>query len=65
VSLLTERRQRAPWGLAGGGAGAAGRNTLVHPDGREEVVGGKDTREVDAGCSVRLETPGGGGWGAP
>ncbi len=33
VSLLTERRRRAPWGLAGGGAGATGRNLLRRADG--------------------------------
>jgi N-methylhydantoinase B len=60
VSLLTERRRHAPWGLAGGEGGARGRNYI---DG--ETVPAKVTREVDAGTTVRVETPGGGGYGDP
>ena len=60
VSLLTERRRHAPWGLAGGGDGDRGRNEI---DG--EAVPAKVTREVDAGTTVRVETPGGGGYGDP
>ncbi|MBX0286258.1 hydantoinase B/oxoprolinase family protein [Halomicroarcula sp. F28] len=60
VSLLTERRRHAPWGLAGGEDGATGRNFV---DG--EAVPAKVTREVDAGTTVRIETPGGGGYGEP
>ncbi|PSP83827.1 5-oxoprolinase [Halobacteriales archaeon QS_6_64_34] len=58
VSLLTERRRHAPWGLAGGSAGTCGRNLI---DG--EPVPAKVTREVEAGTTVRVETPGGGGYG--
>ncbi|MFC7249835.1 hydantoinase B/oxoprolinase family protein [Halomicroarcula sp. GCM10025324] len=58
VSLLTERRRHAPWGLAGGADGATGRNYV---DGTE--VGAKVTRDVEAGTTVRVETPGGGGYG--
>jgi len=60
VSLLTERRRHAPWGLAGGEDGATGRNFV---DG--DAVPAKVTREVDAGTTVRIETPGGGGYGDP
>lgn len=60
VSLLTERRRHAPRGLAGGADGQPGRNLI---DG--ESVPAKITREVDAGTTVRIETPGGGGWGDP
>ena len=60
VSLLTERRRRAPAGVAGGGDGACGRNTI---DG--ETVPAKTTREVVPGTTVRIETPGGGGYGEP
>ncbi|PSQ62184.1 MAG: 5-oxoprolinase [Halobacteriales archaeon SW_8_66_22] len=58
VSLLTERRSRAPSGVAGGDDGASGRNAI---DGEE--VPAKMTREIDAGTTVRVETPGGGGYG--
>ncbi|MFB6138360.1 MAG: hydantoinase B/oxoprolinase family protein [Halobacteriaceae archaeon] len=60
VSLLTERRRRAPAGVAGGGDGATGRNLIGG-----EVVPAKVTRQVEPGTTVRLETPGGGGHGAP
>jgi len=59
VTLLTERRRHAPWGLAGGADGAPGRNLL---NGRE--LPPKIHLRVNAGDRVRLETPGGGGWGA-
>lgn len=59
VTLLTERRSRAPWGLAGGASGAPGRNLL---NGRE--LPGKVTVEVAEHDRLTLETPGGGGYGA-
>ncbi|MGB5048317.1 MAG: hydantoinase B/oxoprolinase family protein [Caldilineaceae bacterium] len=63
VTVLSERRVVAPWGLAGGKSGATGRNTLIHPDGREEELPGKFSRRLAAGSRLRIETPGGGGWG--
>lgn len=63
VTVLSERRIVAPWGLAGGDPGATGRNLLIHPDGREEELPGKFSRRLAAGSRLRIETPGGGGWG--
>ncbi len=63
LSLLTERREVAPWGLEGGGPGAKGRNILIHRDGRRERLAAKCSREVVAGDCLIVETPGGGGWG--
>ena len=60
VTLMTERRIRGPWGLAGGGAGAPGRNAID-----DETVAAKLIRHVGSGTRVRIETPGGGGWGTP
>ena len=59
VSILSERRDRAPFGLRGGEDGAPGRN--LH-NGRE--IPGKCSRDVEAGDTIRIETPGGGGFGA-
>ncbi len=59
VSLLSERRSSAPFGLAGGRPGALGRNLL-----NGVRVPGHATLEVSAGDRLRLETPGGGGYGA-
>ena len=60
VTLLTERRRFAPWGLAGGSPGARGINLL---NGR--VVPGKAELSVRRGDRLRIETPGGGGYGTP
>ena len=59
VSLLTERRRHPPRGLDGGADGTPGRNRI---DG--EVVPAKVTTEVSPGTTVRVETPGGGGYGS-
>ncbi|MFQ5719921.1 MAG: hydantoinase B/oxoprolinase family protein [Acidobacteriota bacterium] len=65
LTLITERRARGPWGLAGGSDGAPGRNTLVRADtDREERLGAKCRRQMAAGDRLIIETPGGGGWGA-
>jgi N-methylhydantoinase B/oxoprolinase/acetone carboxylase alpha subunit len=66
VSLVTERRTSAPWGLLGGGPGAPGENWLL-PGGdpqRAVRLADKCTLRVAAGDVVRIVTPGGGGWGA-
>jgi N-methylhydantoinase B len=62
VTLLADRRTMQPWGLEGGAPGAAGRSTLIR-DGAEESLPGKCTRELPAGSRLRIESPGGGGWG--
>lgn len=64
VSFLTERRETSPDGLGGGGNGAPGSQTRLHPDGRMELLPGAITYQAEAGESVIIETPGGGGWGA-
>ncbi|MGQ9889331.1 MAG: hydantoinase B/oxoprolinase family protein [Aggregatilineales bacterium] len=62
VTLNSERRRRAPYGLQGGAPGQPGVNRLVHR-GVEQIVGGKHTARVEPGDVVVIETPGGGGWG--
>jgi GrpB-like predicted nucleotidyltransferase (UPF0157 family) len=67
VSLITERRVSAPWGLWGGEPGAVGGNWLL-PDGdesRAEQLPDKCTVMLSAGDVLRMLTPGGGGWGRP
>ena len=59
VTLLTERRRRAPAGAAGGEPGSPGRNAL---DGA--VLPAKVRAQVAPGSAVTIESPGGGGWGA-
>lgn len=65
ISLLTQHRKAAPYGVDGGGAGVCGKQTLVHVDGNEEVLPSSVTRDVHPGDCVRIETPGGGSWGCP
>jgi 5-oxoprolinase (ATP-hydrolysing) len=65
ASLLTERRERAPFGLAGGLPGAPGRNRVIRADGREEELAGKCRVDLGVGDRLVVETPGGGGYGAP
>jgi len=61
-SILSERRVFAPFGLAGGAPGARGRNVLIR-DGRMYDLGGKVQLQVKKGDTIRIETPGGGGYG--
>jgi 5-oxoprolinase (ATP-hydrolysing) len=65
VSILSERRTRAPWGLAGGLPGARGRNAVERRSGAVEEIGGRATLELEPGDCLRIETPGGGGYGPP
>jgi N-methylhydantoinase B/oxoprolinase/acetone carboxylase alpha subunit len=65
LSLITERRVSAPWGLAGGEAGAVGENWLL-PNGDESNatrLPDKGTVHLRAGDVLRIRTPGGGGHG--
>jgi N-methylhydantoinase B len=58
MSLLADRRKRPPYGLQGGMNGEVGRNRI---NGRE--IAGKSSHQLNAGDRIRIETPGGGGWG--
>ncbi len=63
VTLLTDRRRLAPYGVLGGGPGGVGRNTLIR-DGQETPLPGKVQMTLRAGDRLRVETPGGGGYGS-
>ncbi len=65
VTLLADRRKLGPYGLSGGHPGAAGQAKLIRRNGSIEDLPGKCNREARAGDVVRIETPGGGGWGEP
>jgi N-methylhydantoinase B/oxoprolinase/acetone carboxylase alpha subunit len=64
VTLLSDRRRRPPYGLQGGRPGARGRNTLVR-QGRAQTLPGKVQLDLQPGDRLRIETPGGGGYGRP
>jgi N-methylhydantoinase B len=63
VTVVSERRVRGPYGLAGGGPGGPGRNRVRRPGGRTERWPGKRTADLPAGAVVTVESPGGGGYG--
>ena len=64
VTLLADRRKFQPYGLDGGGAGASGKATITPEDGSGQIeLPGKCSRKLKKGDTLRLETPGGGGWG--
>ncbi|HBO51943.1 MAG TPA: 5-oxoprolinase, partial [Planctomycetes bacterium] len=66
VSILSQRRARGPYGAAGGAPGQPGRNLLLRPGAKEwEELPAVTTFSARAGDRLRIETPGGGGWGAP
>jgi N-methylhydantoinase B len=66
VTLLADRRRRAPWPLAGGGPGSQGRDVLVRASHqREDPVPSKGTLELEPGDRLTIATPGGAGWGEP
>ena len=60
--MLSERRRHAPWGLHGGASGRRGKNILIDGEGNQTQLPGQFTRRVNAGESLRIETPGGGGY---
>lgn len=65
VSVLTQHRVEAPYGLAGGKPGARGRQTVVRSSGETFELRSIDGCQVDAGDRLIIETPGGGGYGRP
>ena len=64
VGLLSDRRKIPPYGLAGGKPGARGKNELI-VGGRARRLPSKCSFYAPAGAVLRVETPGGGGWGRP
>lgn len=64
VSILSDRRAFAPYGLNGGKPGKSGRNTLTR-NGKATNLPGKISFDAKAGDIITIETPGGGGYGKP
>jgi len=63
VTVLSERRKQQPYGLFGGKPGCAGKN-IVKKHGKKNTRPGKFCEVLATGDSLRIETPGGGGYGA-
>jgi N-methylhydantoinase B len=64
VTVLSDRRRRGPYGLAGGQPGQPGKNILIEGDRQETRLPGKASFDVQPGDVLHIETPGGGGWGS-
>jgi len=62
MSLLADRRKQGPYGLQGGDDGKAGTNVIIR-NGQAQNIAAKGSHELKAGDRIRIETPGGGGWG--
>lgn len=64
ATILSTRRQTAPYGSAGGAPGSPGRNTVIQK-GRVRTIAATATVELAPGDVIRIETPGGGYGSAP
>jgi N-methylhydantoinase B len=62
VGILSDRRELGPYGLAGGSAGKHGKNVLLCKN-KTKTLPGKCALRAESGSILRIETPGGGGWG--
>ncbi len=65
VTLICDRRKFRPYGLAGGLPGMSGSAALIKADGEVHPLPSKCSIQATAGSRIRMETPGGGGWGEP
>ena len=65
VTVLSERRRFAPYGLHGGHPGQTGENVLLRGGYEEIRLSGKEVLDVEPGDVLSIRTPGGGGWGKP
>ena len=63
ASILANNRSIAPFGMAGGASGQAGRNWVERVDGRVEEMGHIGSVEMAPGDVYVIQTPGGGGYG--
>jgi len=61
-TLMAERRQRVPYGLAGGSPGATGSDVVIIV-GKHKSLPAKGPFHLPAGSNLTIQTPGGGGWG--
>ncbi len=64
LTILSDRRMRGPYGLAGGEDGAPGRNRLIPAAGAPTEIPAKVRLTLHKNDTLRIESPGGGGWGS-
>jgi N-methylhydantoinase B len=64
LTVVSDRRKFAPYGLNGGAPGKSGKNVLIRSDGQTAELPSKFCEWVKPGDVLSIETPGGGGWGS-
>jgi 5-oxoprolinase (ATP-hydrolysing) len=65
ATVLSSHRETEPYGLAGGGPGKKGENSVEHPDGTTTLLAGNDEVFLSPDDIFVIKTPGGGGYGKP
>ncbi len=63
ITVLTQHRTTAPYGLQGGEPGKSGKQWVIKANGTELILKNADQVELDSGDQLIIETPGGGGFG--
>ncbi len=63
ATVLSSHRETEPYGLAGGGAGKKGENSVLYPDGTTKQLAGNDEVFLSPNDIFIIKTPGGGGYG--
>jgi len=63
LTILSQHRKVAPYGLEGGESGALGKQIIIRNDGTEEPMSGIEGKTMSPGDRIIIETPGGGGFG--
>jgi len=63
ATILSERRNEGPYGLAGGSPGSRGENVLIR-SGKKRELPSKCSIDLEKGDILSIRTPGGGGWGS-
>ncbi len=63
ITMISERRRLAPYGLLGGESGKVGKNYIIFKNGRKKTLPSKFHIRLKKGDRIRIETPGGGGYG--
>ncbi|TKB25043.1 5-oxoprolinase [Desulfopila sp. IMCC35006] len=65
ATVLSSHRETEPYGLAGGGPGKKGVNSVLHRNGSTTLLAGNDEVHLEPGDTFIIKTPGGGGYGKP
>jgi N-methylhydantoinase B len=63
-TLLADRRTTTPYGLAGGQPASGARDCILRATGKTDPLPGKSQFTLNPGDTLKIQTPGGGGWGA-